>query len=172
MEQKIEIAKNGYQMIKNHRKNNNDILPSDILKRAIDFAKAFERCIEIKDGDMLFVPAYTNFALSFELCLKAIIKNEQNTIPSGHDLAIIFNQINESTKQNIINNFNFYFKNSFGSNLSEEIFYSNLKKIATTFYDYRYEYEWGTGKGFMINDGFFRCLGVTLFDYATKAINS
>lgn len=34
MEQKIEIAKNGYQMIKNHRKNNNDILPSEILKRA------------------------------------------------------------------------------------------------------------------------------------------
>lgn len=171
MERNNEVAKNGYQMIKKHKKNNDDILPSEIFKRATDFAKAFERCIKIENGDMLFVPAYSNLALSFELCLKAIAKQEQNTIPSGHDLSLLFSQLDESTKQAIIQDFNYYFKISFGKNLSEASFYSNLKQIATTFHDYRYEYEWGTGKGFMINDGFLRCLGAALFVYAARVIN-
>ena len=164
------IAKNGYQMINRHKKDPVDILPSDILTRAIDFAKAFDRCIRIENGEMLFVPAYANFALSFELCLKAIAKNESNKIPSGHDLSIIFTKLKEETKNNIIRNFNLIFKQTVNTELSSESFYSNLKQIATTFYDYRYEYEWGTGKGHMINDLFFRCFGVTIFDYAEQTI--
>ena len=171
MEKDTIIAKSGYQMIKRHKKNSNEILPSAILKRAIDFSKAFDRCISIENGDMLFIPAYTNLALSLELCLKAIIKNEQNSNPSEHDLSILFNLLSETTKHNIIQNFTSFFNEVFNSDISEESFYSNLKGIATTFYDYRYEYEWGTGKGFMINDYFFRCLRVALFDYAAETIN-
>ncbi|MCH5160705.1 MAG: hypothetical protein J1G04_01605 [Clostridiales bacterium] len=163
----IKIAISGYDMIKRHRKKDEEISPLDIYKRAVDFATVFEWCVT---GEMLFVPAYANFALSFELCLKAIAKNETNIIQSGHDLSKIFSKLKETTQDNIIRKFNIILKQCVNTEFSTETFYSNLKKIATTFYDYRYEYEWGTGKGFMINDLFFRCFGVTIFDYAKQTI--
>lgn len=102
--------------------------------------------------------------------MKAIAKKESNIIPSGHDLSKIFSKLRESTQINIIQNFNIILKQCVNTEFSSETFYSNLKNIATTFYDYRYEHEWGTGKGYMINDLFFRCFGVTIFDYAKQII--
>lgn len=163
----MEIAISGYDMIKRHRKKDEEIAPSDIYKRAVDFAKVYERCMT---GELLFVPAYANFAFSFELCLKAIAKNESGSIPSGHDLSKIFSKLKETTQANLICNFNDLMKQCGIAAFPTEIFYSEFKKIATAFYDYRYEYEWGTGKGLMTNDLFFRCFGVTIFEYAKQTI--
>lgn len=96
------FAISGYQMINRHKKEETEIKAYAILKSAQEFGAAFQRCIRIENRDMLFVPAYTNLALACELCVKAVMKNENIKITNAHDLYKLFEVLGESLQTLII----------------------------------------------------------------------
>lgn len=98
------------------------------------------------------------------------MRNENIIIVNEHDLIKLFEALSQNLTEAIISNHNKYFMQVMNTALSYEIFVASLKCIATTFNDYRYEYEWGTRRGLMINGAFFECFASAVFDYAQETI--
>jgi hypothetical protein len=77
------------------------------------------------------IPGLICRAFSIELNFKALISQE-GSFPKGHKLDKLFNQINESTRKEIIKR----------SGFSKALFDEKLKAYADTFVKWRYSYEY------------------------------
>lgn len=77
----------------------------DLLESANSFLKAASRCINDGNGEdgeeVLLVPAEVCASFACELYLKYIIHKETGKEPKGHELLVLYNQLNEEHKLKI-----------------------------------------------------------------------
>ncbi len=79
---------------------------ADLLDAAESFLKAADRCLngsrDVPGVEMLTVPGTMCAAFACELYLKYMHLKESGESPHGHDLAVLFNKLNEPVRAGLV----------------------------------------------------------------------
>lgn len=131
-------------------------LSTDIVQSADDFYEVYKRCRESRnprqEGSATIVsvaniPAIVNGAFSCELYLKYLLP-EGNF---GHDLYTLFNELDESTNEEIIDSQSQEILKEIATRFCHDNFDSLLFEMGKVFVDWRYIYEQKHAEGFYGN---------------------